>query len=158
MANQPNQISLRLTGFEQLGAIAEMETQPHARNFVHSCSLEKHQLQFADPNITYLNIESNGELAGYFILVKETATESVEFGRIVILESYRGIGQESIQQMEFFCRKKLNAKRIWLDVYEDNHRGMHIYEKLGYKRFKEKQSGERKLFFYEKFFNEQHQA
>ena len=52
--------------------------------------------------------------------------------------------------MESYCKTEFNVKRIWLDVYEDNEIGMHIYEKMGYERFKEKLVEGRKLYFYEK--------
>ena len=52
--------------------------------------------------------------------------------------------------MERYCRDALDAGRIWLDVYEDNAVGIHIYEKMGYARFKAERVGARRLFFYEK--------
>ena len=52
--------------------------------------------------------------------------------------------------MEKFCTEELNAKRIWLDVFEHNKRGLHVYQKLGYSKFKEKQYEGKNLLFYEK--------
>lgn len=128
-----------------------MERQAHAQAFVNSSSVETHRRNFADKNIVYLSIENEvGRLAGYFILALEADRKTVEFRRVLIDEDERGIGQEAIMEMELYCKKQLGADRIWLDVYEDNQKGKHVYEKLGYKRFKEGKSGDRVLFYYEK--------
>lgn len=144
-------ISLRPSKREELEIFDEMDRQDHARNFVIQTGLGTHQKYFIDPKITYLSIEnSNGEFCGYFILVLEPDTESVEFRRILIDHKKRGIGQAAISEMESYCKNEFNVKRIWLDVYEDNEIGIHIYEKMGYERFNEKLVEGRKLYFYEK--------
>lgn len=144
-------ITLRSSSEEELKVFVGMELQTHAINFVNSMDLDTHIKKFKKPNVIYLSIEnSNSEVSGYFILVIEPDTESVEFQRIVIDENCRGVGQIAITQMENYCRNKLHSKRIWLDVYEDNLVGKHIYEKLGYKKFKESTVDERALLFYQK--------
>lgn len=144
-------ISLRRSKRDELEVFDEMDRQDHARNFVIQTGIETHQKYLSDPKIIYLSIEDGrAELCGYFILVLESESGSVEFRRILIDQKKRGIGQAAISEMENYCKHKFNVKRIWLDVYEDNEIGMHIYEKMGYERFKEKLVGGRKLYFYEK--------
>ena len=144
-------ISLRLSNRDELEIFDEMDRQAHAREFVIQTGLEAHQKYFSDPEITYLSIEnSRNEFCGYFILVHEADSDSVEFRRILIDRKQLGIGQAAIEEMENYCKNNFSARRIWLDVYEDNEIGMHIYEKMGYARFKEEVAGNRKLFFYEK--------
>ncbi len=143
--------TLRKSTYEELTAFCDIEKQVHAQAFINSSSLETHRKNFANKNIVYLSIENKaGSLAGYFILALEADRKTVEFRRIIIDENERGIGQEAIREMELYCKKQLAAKRIWLDVYEDNEKGKHIYEKLGYKRFKQGKYGDRVLFYYEK--------
>ena len=145
-------IKLRPSEEKELKIFADMESQTHANRFVNSTSFESHKTNFKKSNTIYLSIEnSEGKVSGYFILVVETDPESIEFHRVVIDENCRGIGQDSIKEMEKYCRNVLNAKRIWLDVYEDNLIGKHIYEKLGYNRFEESICDGRKLLFYKKF-------
>ena len=55
--------------------------------------------------------------------------------------------------MEEYGVREFGVNRIWLDVYENNARGMHVYEKMGYRRFNQKKTGERILYFYEKIFD-----
>ncbi len=129
----------------------EMDRQDHASNFVTQIGIEIHQKYFDDPNITYLSIEDNkGEFSGYCVLVFESETESLEFRRILIDQNKRGVGQAAIIEMEIYCRKEFEVDRIWLDVYEDNAIGRHIYEKMGYQQFKVELEEGRKLLFYEK--------
>ena len=144
-------ISLRLSTKEELEIFDEMDRQSHAINFVTQTGIKAHQKYYDEPNITYLSIEnSGGELSGYFVLVAEPDTASVEFRRILIDQNKRGVGQTAILEMENYCRRELGVKRIWLDVYEDNAIGRHVYEKLGYQQFREELEAGRKLLFYEK--------
>ena len=144
-------IKLRESKQEELETFMKMEQQPHAKAFINGTDFVTHQRNFKDRNITYLSIISkNGDLAGYFILAFASTKNEVEFRRILIDQHHRGIGQVAISKMETYCREKLGYKSIWLDVYEENVKGMHIYEKLGYKRFREEKYNGRKLLFYKK--------
>ncbi len=145
-------ISLRPSLTGELPEFLQFDQQPHASNFVLQIDLSVHEGYFQDPNITYLTILRNEEKAvGYFILVQESANNSVEFRRIVIDQNETGIGQLAIEKMEQYCQDSLSAKRIWLDVFDDNHKGIHIYEKLGYQFFKNQDYEGRNLLLYEKF-------
>jgi RimJ/RimL family protein N-acetyltransferase len=62
----------------------------------------------------------------------------------------RGIGQDAIAQMEHYVTEILGRSRVWLDVFEENERARHIYEKLGYSRFGDATRGDRRLLLYEK--------
>ena len=144
-------IRLRKSKANELHVFVEMEQQSHARKFINGADLETHRNNFTDPNIIYLSIEnSSGELAGYFILASNPGDKLVEFRRVLIDQDHRGIGQLAISQMEDFCRTELGCDRIWLDVYEDNEKGRHIYEKLGYRCFKEGNYQNRKLLYFDK--------
>ena len=144
-------VSLRLAKKEELEIFETLDRQEHARRFINKTGLKVHQTNFDDPDITYLSIENpHGVFCGYIILIEEVDTASIEFRRIIIDQNQRGIGQVTINEMEIYCRKEMGAHRIWLDVYDDNELGIHVYEKHGYKRFKEELVGERRLLFYEK--------
>jgi len=144
-------IRLRKSEADELQVFVEMEQQSHAKKFINGDGLETHRNNFTDSNITYLSIEnSSGELAGYFILASIPGDKLVEFRRVLIDQDHRGIGQLAITEMEGYCRDELGCDRIWLDVYEDNAKGRHIYEKLGYRRFREGSYQGRKLLYYHK--------
>ena len=145
-------IIIRESKEAELDKFVEMEQQPHAKEFINGTDLVTHQRNFTDCNIIYLSIEnSNGELSGYFILATDLKEKEIEFRRVLVDQTQRGIGQVAITKMENYCRDELGSKRIWLDVYEDNVKGKHIYEKLGYKLFKDGYYNDRKLLYYQKF-------
>jgi len=127
-----------------------MEQETDTRDFITPYSYPEHLSRFSDPDLIYLRILWNKNLVGFFILALEGDGNSVEFRRIVVSTKDKGIGQAAIKQMEEFCRNDLERNRIWLDVFEYNHRGRHIYEKLGYRRFSEGVSNGRSLLLYEK--------
>ena len=142
---------LRPSTKSELATFDQLDRQNHAVNFVARTGLKLHETYFDDPNIRYLSIENSmGELSGYFILVVEALNQSVEFRRVLIDHNNLGICQTAITEMEKYCKNNLKAKRIWLDVYQDNAIGKHIYEKFGYTKFKQQAEGERVLQFYEK--------
>lgn len=135
---------------DDLSLFAIMEQEAGTSEFINSYSVAEHHSKFEEPQIIYLRITSAGVIAGFFILALEPDGRSVEFRRIVVSDKGKGIGQTAIKQMETFCRDELGRSRIWLDVLEGNHRGRHIYEKLGYKRFGEQDSMGKQLLLYEK--------
>lgn len=146
-------ISLRRATRDELLHFDAMDRQTHAVRFVTQCGIEMHRQYFDNPDITYLSIDNgDGECLGYFVLVLEADRENLEFRRILIDRNCRGAGQTAILAMEAFCQREFDIKRIWLDVYDDNAIGIHIYEKLGYRRFRSAPDAGRKLHFYEKFF------
>ena len=144
-------IRVRKSELSELNAFYEMEKQSHAKEFINASTLEQHQKGFADTNLVYLSIENHKhELVGYFILKISPKTKIVEFRRIIIDQEQQGIGQEAIGKMEIYCRERLNCKKIWLDVYQDNSKGIYIYQKLGYKKFKEAIYNNKTLYFFDK--------
>jgi len=146
-------IKLRKTRSSELEIFHQMEQQPHVGDFLDPHSVELHHSRFSDPETVYLSVEADNEaLAGYILLVKHSASSSLEFARILIDQNYKGIGQQVMKLMEEYGVGELGVNRIWLDVYENNARGMHVYEKLGYRRFNQKSIDGRLLYFYEKSF------
>ena len=144
-------IRLRKSRRDELPLFRDMAAQPHARRFVLQISLEDHQKNFVRDDFTYLTIETeSGETAGYFMLVYEEENDAVEFGRICLDRDHRGIGQQAIALMEEYCRVEIGCRFIWLDVFEDNPRGIHIYEKLGYRFLRQEELEGRQLLFYGK--------
>jgi RimJ/RimL family protein N-acetyltransferase len=143
-------IELRRATAQDVPAFVAMEQAPDTAEYIIPYSRDEHERKIADPNLVYLKIVDDGHLAGFFILVLDADGKSVEFKRIVVSAKERGIGQFAIASMESFCSKELRRSRIWLDVFEHNHRGRHIYEKLGYTKYGEAAHGGRRLWLYEK--------
>jgi RimJ/RimL family protein N-acetyltransferase len=143
-------IELHKATIDDVPAFVAMEQAMDTTKFIVPYSRAKHERNISDPSLVYLKIIVDGVLAGFFILCLDVDGRSVEFRRIVVADKGRGVGQLAITQMENFCRTHLGRKRIWLDVFEYNQRGRHIYEKLGYEKFGETDYGSGRLWLYEK--------
>jgi len=144
-------VSIRLSTADELDVVARMECQPHAIKCINGSELEVHKKDFGNPSLVYLSIVNiNRKLSGYPLLALEPDTGSIEFRRIIIDQHQRGIGQLAITAIEVYCSRVLRRKRVWLDVYADNEIATHVYEKLGYTRFKDAVINGWELIYYEK--------
>lgn len=143
-------ITLEKATINDASIFAGFELMPDTQKYILPYTPLEHELKIKDSALVYLRILAHNELKGFFILALEPDRQSIEFRRIVISEKGRGIGQLAIVMMEQYCRKELNRTRIWLDVFEDNSRGRHIYEKLGYVFFGENVNQGKKLLLYHK--------
>jgi diamine N-acetyltransferase len=128
-------VNLRTTQESELTKIVDLENRPDVREYVTPAPLEEHQKDYADDDVTYLTIEHEGNFAGFIILVDHPEDTSVECLRIAVGILEQGIGQQALNLMEAYCKETYNPKRIWLDVYAHNKRGIHVYTKLGYQQF-----------------------
>lgn len=143
-------IEVRAASREELPLFTEMESADHARDYVGQSGLNEHDRMFGDDGYIHLTILSGGKVAGFFLLVLEDDGESIDFRRIVVSQTDGGIGQVSITAMESWCRENTDRSRIWLNVYDFNHRGIHVYKKLGYRYFKSEKRDDKLLIYFEK--------
>jgi GNAT superfamily N-acetyltransferase len=143
-------IELRQSRIEELDFFHVMEQDADTSAFILPYSLQRHRREFERAEITYLSVYAHGKLSGFFILKLDSDQDSVEFRRVVIANKGLGFGQPAITAMEEYCRDQLMRNRVWLDVFEFNLRGRHIYEKLGYQRFDSVDLDGKNLLLYEK--------
>ncbi|WP_394241181.1 GNAT family N-acetyltransferase [Vibrio astriarenae] len=129
-------LELRKSVKEEASAFVEMERSIETKDYVLPYPLEKHKLLINSNDVIYLSLYYENELSGFMILSQESK-DVVEFRRIVVSSKGKGIGQLAIKEMERYCREKLGCSKVWLDVFELNSRGIHIYQKLGYQQFRE---------------------
>ncbi len=144
-------VEIRKSYIDELKLFSTLDKQQDVKKYVTQKSPDEYIDEFYNPDMLYLTIiNKDKKIAGYFIIVREDKIKGVEIRRIIIDENERGIGQQAIQEMEKFCKMTLKVQRIWLDVFEHNHRGRHVYRKLGYTKFKEGICEGKKLYFLEK--------
>ncbi|MCO7187431.1 MULTISPECIES: GNAT family N-acetyltransferase [unclassified Pseudoalteromonas] len=145
----PRTIELKKSKPSDIARFVEMEGAADTSGFILPNSAEQHRAALAQPHTVYLSIYDNQSLVGFIILARDGET-CVEFRRIVVSAKGRGIGQHAISKMEQYCVDELGCKRIWLDVFAENTRGIHIYQKLGYRQFKQGEHNGQPLLFMEK--------
>ncbi len=144
-------IKIRKSHLDELKIFSELDKQEDVKKYVIRKSFDEHINEFSNPDSLYYTIITEyNKIAGYFIIALENIKRSVEFRRIIIDENERGIGQPAIREMEKICKTTLKAQRAWLDVFVHNHRGQHVYRKLGYTKFEEGECEGKKLYFFEK--------
>ncbi|MEM7565261.1 MAG: GNAT family protein [Pseudomonadota bacterium] len=158
MNSNPDNITVLPSLEENLKLFSSWEADEDTSPYILPTTLDQHYSNFSRPDITYLTISRAENPVGYFILALEPGGKSIEFRRIVIAEKGQGIAQSAIPLMENYCRETSQTARIWLDVFEFNLRGIHLYEKLGYQRFDQREFEGKWLFFYEKTFNRKNQT
>ncbi|WP_421963339.1 GNAT family N-acetyltransferase [Pseudoalteromonas sp. SS15] len=144
-------IKLFATHEAHLDDLVAWEQQSDVGEYILANSKEQHLVSMQDPTIQYLSVFQNEQLMGFIILALEP-NNTIEFRRIVIGHRGAGIGQLAIRAMEQYCLDHFVCQRIWLDVFDFNERGQHIYRKLGYQEFKRCQHGVHQLLFFEKYF------
>ena len=143
-------VNLRESKEHEIPSFMAFEQSKEASEFVMPYSFEQHCIEMRKPSVVYLTIISEDTIAGFIILAKDSLTKSVEFRRIVVSSKGTGIGQQAISRMEAFCAETLECDRVWLDVFDSNKRGQHIYKKLGYKQFNTGEYDGRRLLYFEK--------
>lgn len=144
------EIELRRARREELATFVEMEQDEATADMILPWSLQRHRQAFDRPDIVYLAIHAVDRLAGFFILALDADGASVEFRRIVVADKNAGTGQRAIGLMENYCRDQLGRRRIWLDVFEHNRRGQHVYRKLGYRETGSGEIDGKKLLYFAK--------
>ena len=149
-ADRTSTIELQAASREQLPLFCDMERDTDTAPYILPTTLAQHQLALARNDVIYLSIYQQGKLNGFFILALDPDARSIEFRRIVIARKGRGAGHRAIVAMEAYCRKSLQRDRIWLDVFEFNRRGQHVYARLGYQLFDAREFQGKQLLFYEK--------
>ncbi len=144
-------IALRKTKIEELDKLYEIGAQEHAKPYLGTKTMGDYKREFKDSNTTYLSIVNTSNIIlGYIILSKKQSRSSIQLKRILIGKENFGIGQNTLSRLEQYCLDTMGIKHIWLDVYDNNHKAIHIYEKLGYQLFDTKIQDNRKILFYDK--------
>lgn len=143
-------ITIRKALPAEILSFANMEATQGTAEFIIPYALGKHYAELSKPEVQYFAILADESLVGFMILVLDPDGVSVEFRRIVVATKGKGIGQAVIPAIEGYCKEQLARHRIWLDVFEFNQRGRHIYEKLGYERFGQGKHRDQVLVLYEK--------
>ena len=136
-------IFLKNTTQNELDLLYEISKQPHIKNHLNPKTLVQHKNEYDDDTNKFLSIFLDDNIAGYMIVIDEK--DCIKLKRIVIDEKFLGIGKEVLLKFQ-----KMYKKRVYLDVYFDNARAISLYEKIGYKLFKEGFEKGRKVLYYEK--------
>ena len=125
---------LRPANPTDLPHIAALERAPEARDFVGRWSEERHHAALIGGDARYFVCETaTGELAAFVILrgLNEDS-RAIELKRIVVAVPERGLGSRILEELIRMVFEEFHAHRFFLDVFEDNLRARHLYERFGF--------------------------
>jgi len=144
---------MRLSQLDEtiINELIKMENNSDTSEFIVPYNYNKHLREINYSSNRYLGIYEKDQLLGFFILGIEQEGKRIEFRRIVIKQKGCGYGQKAIKELENYCIAFWNTKSIWLDVFDYNKRGIHVYEKTGYKKIDKKLLDGKRLIIMEKY-------
>jgi len=126
-------MKLRRAALEDLPFLLPLEQKFCQLGLVGGDDRGTHERQMTDPDCLYYLVEENGERAGYVILRGLTSiNRCLELKRIVVANPGRGLGRQVLRAILEKAFGELSAHRVWLDVYDDNHRALYVYRLLGF--------------------------
>lgn len=126
-------MTLRRATLDDLRFLLDLERRFCGLGFVGSDDARTHERQMADADCFYWIVEAKSERAGYVVLRGlKSINRCLELKRIVIAEPERGLGRGVLRAVIDKVFRELSAHRLWLDVYDDNHRARHVYRSLGF--------------------------
>jgi len=125
---------LRPANSEDIAAVVALERLPESARFVGQWSQERHRTTLASGDARYLVGEAtDGRLCGYAILrgLAETSG-SIELKRLVVHPPGNGLGRGFLGDVLRIAFEEFGAHRVFLDVFDDNPRAMHLYKSFGF--------------------------
>lgn len=146
---------LRKVGPADIGQLQEISRQTFIETFAavnteenmlkyleEAFSTEKLTAELSDPDTEFYFVWMDNEIAGYLKInfgasqsdVKDD--QSLEIERIYVLEKFKGkgVGKSLYTKATEIARGK-NLDYIWLGVWEENHKAISFYRKLGFVEF-----------------------
>ncbi len=129
-------LSFRASEEADLEKIIDMERADDNIPYIRQWSYEQHRNAIHDDNIAHrlVLLRETDEIIGYIILPGlKNRDRSIEFKRMVIIPKGKGYGRETVQFVKKTFFEDYNFHRIWLEVMENNKRGIHLYQSEGFK-------------------------
>lgn len=123
------------TGQDDLDTILSMENNEEIKKFVYTWSKDRHLAAIQDPDEGHLLIKekSTDETIGYILLSGlKQEDQSIELRRIALCKRGLGYGQDALALIQKLCFERYSCHRLWLDVFADNQRALHLYLKMGF--------------------------
>ena len=115
--------------------IVSQEQREDFAAFIHCWPKTEHLRNLGDPNMHYLIARDQGGHRLAFVILAGllSAARSIELDRVAVVEPGTGIGRPVLRQVCEIVFNEFEANRLWLDVFEDNHRARHVYKTIGFR-------------------------
>ncbi|MDM8534522.1 GNAT family protein [Clostridiaceae bacterium HSG29] len=129
-------LNIRYATEEDINYIMETERSIENKDFIFQGTYESHKHEINANELLLLIIEKkiDNEKIGFFLSSYDQKSDVFELRRIAINLKNQGYGYELILGLMEHVFNNLSINRFWLDVFDYNKHGIHIYEKLGMQR------------------------
>lgn len=131
-----SRIVIKRTLPAEIDFIIEMEKQGENVTFITPYDKKRHLEVIDSHDEEHLTVweKKTNSLVGFIILAGNLNLNlSLEFRRIVIQKKGSGIGRQCLKLIKNYCFDALKFHRLWLDVFDDNIRAIHLYKSEGFK-------------------------
>ncbi len=127
-------MTLRSATNDDIAFILDQEARDDFAAYILRWDRARHEAGLADPDKDYLIKEGDqGDALGYVILAGlQSPHRSVELVRIAVAEPGKGLGRQLLQEIVERVFDHHRAHRLWLDVFDDNHRARRAYRSAGF--------------------------
>lgn len=114
--------------------IVSQEQRDDFKLFFGSWSQEKHEQNLNDADKLYLiAIDETGQSLAFLILAGlSSKARNIELVRMAVSRPGEGIGKLLLKELIHMAFSKLDANRLWFEVFDDNYRARHTYKKVGF--------------------------
>ena len=128
-----NCMNLRAAELSDIDFILSQEAREEFGDLIISWSCDRHLENLKKTDITYLMIEDVDTTVKYAILSGlKSPHPSIELTRIVMAQLGQGKGKNALKLILAKVFEEYSAHRLWLDVFEHNHRARHVYWSVGF--------------------------
>lgn len=119
---------------DDAASIVQIEHSPSLCEYIGQWSRAEHLAAMADPDARYFILSSDAsEVEGYAILRGLLSEHrSLELKRIALRNPGKGMGRHFLRTILRKAFQEFSAHKLWLDVFETNHRAQHLYRSLGF--------------------------
>ena len=119
-----------------IAQICRLETLPQLRAFVGSWPRDQHLKNLADPDASYLVAEDEQGSIAAFAILRGLLSENraVELKRFVVGIPNQGTGRKFLTEIANRAFGEYGAHRLFLDVFVNNDRALHVYEAFGFQK------------------------
>jgi diamine N-acetyltransferase len=133
---QNDRIGIRETTPGEVRLVSELENVPENQMYIIPYPADRHLRAIRDPEEAHLIIQdkATGVIIGFTILAGlENPNKAMEFRRLVICDKGRGYGRQCLRLVKAYCFDTLHFHRLWLDVFENNEKALHLYTSEGFR-------------------------
>lgn len=119
--------------YDDIEYIIEIAGKKENRDFIWQEDKIALKSEIEDKNQILLIIKEKESSAkiGFALARINPKTDVFELRRLAIDKKGRGYGKETLKGIIKYAFEEMSTNRFWLDVYEDNHIGISLYESIG---------------------------